>query len=132
MDFDMLYLLYQFLLQEKESFGLPDSLWNILRYYSLSKLLAQEAIRQDAELIVKDMAASVIEQVPNAKKYGGKAALWSRVDFEDGRCIGGSTFWIPVDESIHAGQKKSSRSKKEKQKIASIVHIGLRLRCVSF
>jgi hypothetical protein len=114
MDFDMLYLLYQFLLQEKESFGLPDSLWNIFVFYSLSKLLAQESIRQDAELIVKDMAASVIEQVPNAKKYGKEAALWSRVDFEDGKYTGGSTFWIPTDDSIRSKQKRSGKNKKEK------------------
>jgi hypothetical protein len=105
MDFTTDYLFYQFLLSEKAKCGLPDSLCNVLMFYSLSKILSQKAICQDAELIVKDLITAIMDQVPNTKKYEGEAQLWTRVDFENGEYIGGSTFWIPAEEEKKSAKK---------------------------
>jgi hypothetical protein len=109
LDFTTDYLFCQYLLGEKEKCGLPDSLCNVLMFYSLSKLLAQKAICHDAELIVKDMAAAIVDQLPNTKKHEGEAWLWVRADFEDGKYTGGSTFWIPAEEEKGGAVKSAKR-----------------------
>jgi hypothetical protein len=66
----------------------------------------------DDKKIIRDMTKSIVSQIPNITKGKGESWLWAKVNFENGRYVGGSTYWDPSDDFEREERIQSKRRKK--------------------
>jgi hypothetical protein len=97
-----------------------EEIANRCRSYLLAELLlnqdAKKSVIDDAEAIVKDMANSIGNQISDSPKGKGMDCLWARVDFLQGKYVGGSTFWVLSDDFERVKQNKPSKKTAKRKK----------------